>query len=208
VRVLLVRHGQTQYNADRRVQGQIDIPLNDIGRWQAERIGARLANYGPTTIFSSDLSRAADTARAIAAHHPSTPFVESDLLREVAYGVFEGMDGDEIVSRYPEEFRLWQEDRYGYMPPEAETIEQQRARAERAAELILERGNEGDTIVVVSHGAIMRSLVASFLRLEVTHQNLLHFDNTSLTAFERTPRGLQLRLSNCTAHLGDQAVFP
>jgi len=54
----------------------------------------------------------------------------------------------------------------------------------------------------------MRSLVATFLGLEVTQQSLLHFDNTSLTAFERTTRGLQLRLSNCTAHLGDQAIFP
>ena len=208
MRVLLVRHGQTDYNAERRVQGKIDIPLNDIGRWQAERIGARLASYGPTMIFSSDLSRAADTAQAIAAHHPETPFLKTETLREVGYGIFEGMDADEIVQAYPREFELWQGDRFGYMPPEAETIAEQRARAEGVAAMVLDHGRAGDTIIVVSHGAIMRSLVASFLRLDVSNQSLLYFDNTSLTAFEQTNRGMQMRLSNCTAHLGDQAIFP
>ncbi len=208
MRVFLVRHGQTDYNAERRVQGQIDIPLNDTGRWQAERVGARLSAYGPAKILTSDLSRAADTARAIAAHHSETPFVETELLREVGYGVFEGLNGDEIVGLYPEEFRLWQEDREGYMPPEAETIEQQRERAVRAAKLIESEGEEGSTIVVVSHGAIMRSLVAAFMHLEIEQQVLLHFDNTSLTALERGKRGMVLHLSNCTAHLGDSALFP
>jgi broad specificity phosphatase PhoE len=208
VRLLLVRHGQTQYNADRRVQGQIDIPLNDVGRWQAERIGARLSRYSPTMILSSDLSRAAETARAIADHHQTVPFQQSELLREVGYGVFEGLNGDDIVEKYPEEFRLWQEDRNGYMPPEAETIHEQRFRAAEAAKLIMEQGSEGDTIVVVSHGAIMRSLMATFMNLEIEQQVNLHFDNTSLTALERGQRGMVLRLSNDTSHLGDQAIFP
>jgi probable phosphoglycerate mutase len=208
VRVLLVRHGQTQYNADRRVQGQIDIPLNDMGRWQAERIGARLAAYHPAAIISSDLSRAADTARAIAAHHETVPFVQTELLREVGYGVFEGLAGDEIVEKYPQEFRRWQEDHNGYMPPQAETIDEQRARASEAARLIFEQGVDGDTIIVVSHGAIMRSLMADFLRLTVEQQVNLHFDNTSLTALERSRRGMILRLSNDTSHLGDHAIFP
>ncbi len=208
MRLLLVRHGQTDYNAERRVQGQIDIPLNDMGRWQAERIGARLATYAPTTIIASDLSRASDTARAIAAHHPDVPFVQTELLREVRYGIFEGMSGDEIVAKYPEEFRHWQEDREGFMPPEGESIHDQRERASRAVRKIMAYAREGETTVVVSHGAIMRSILADLMRLGVEQQHLLHFDNTSLTALEQGKRGMVLQLSNCTAHLGESAVFP
>lgn len=207
MRILLVRHGETQYNADRRVQGQIDIPLNDTGRWQAERIGARLARYEPDLILTSDLSRAAETARAIAAHHPAAPLLDSELLREIHYGVFEGLDAGEIQSNYPEEMRLWQESDDGYMPPGAETITQQRARAELATQWLRERSN-GGTIVVVSHGGIMRSLLGSLLSLEVEQQVRFHFDNTSLTALEETRRGLSLRLVNDTSHLGERAVFP
>ena len=208
MRIFLIRHGQTDYNAERRVQGTIDIPLNDTGRWQADRIGARLANYAPARIITSDLARAADTARAISALHPEVPFQETELLREVGYGVFEGLNGDEIVRSFPEEFRLWQEDREGYMPPGAETIHQQRARARLAADLIAEAGAPEETLIVVSHGAIMRSLVAAFMHLSIEQQVLLHFDNTSLTALEQGKRGMVLHLANCTAHLGERSIFP
>jgi probable phosphoglycerate mutase len=160
VQFLLVRHGQTQYNADGRVQGQIDIPLNEIGAWQAERIGERLKAYRPSAIFTSDLSRAADTARAIAAHHPAIPFLDTTLLREIDYGVFEGMHLPEIKQTYPEEYLQWREGDIGYTPPRAESIYEQRARASRAVKWVREHCSEG-TIVLVSHGGIMRALVAS-----------------------------------------------
>jgi broad specificity phosphatase PhoE len=167
-----------------------------------------LATYGPTRIVASDLARAADTARAVASHHPNVPYAETELLREVGYGIFEGLSGDEILATFPEEFRLWQQDHNGYMPPEAETIHEQRDRAARAAKMLLDEANEGETIIVVSHGAIMRSIMAAFLGLSIEQQSRLHFDNTSLTALEQGPRGMTLRLSNCTAHLGEQSIFP
>jgi probable phosphoglycerate mutase len=207
VQFLLVRHGQTQYNADGRVQGQIDIPLNDTGMWQAERIGERLSRYSPRAIITSDLSRAADTARAIAAHHPSVRFLETELLREVAYGVFEGMHLPEIKQTYPEEYLQWREGDIGYTPPDAESIYDQRARANRAVTWAREHCTEG-TIVLVSHGGIMRSLVANLLDLGIDQQVKFHFDNTSLTALEDTPRGMSLRLANDTSHLGERAAFP
>ena len=204
---LLVRHGQTQYNADGRVQGQIDIPLNETGTWQAGRIGERLKGYSPNAIFASDLSRAADTARAIAAHHPSIPFLETKLLREIAYGVFEGMHLPDIEQTYPEEYLQWREGDVGYTPPNAESIYDQRARASHAVNWVREHCANG-TIVLVSHGGIMRSLVANLLDLGIDQQVRFHFDNTSLTALEDTPRGMSLRLANDTSHLDEQSAFP
>jgi broad specificity phosphatase PhoE len=208
VRILLVRHGQTDYNASLRVQGQIDIPLNETGRWQAERIGMRLSTYSPGLILTSDLSRAADTAKSIARHHPNTPFEQTELLREVRYGVFEGLSREDITARYPEEFHLWQGNDDGYMPPEAETIDEQRARGNSVAKLLIDRGGEHDTTIVVSHGAIMRSIMASFLELSVAQQIRMHYDNTSLSVIELTSRGMMLRLSNDTSHLGERSHFP
>lgn len=207
VQFLLVRHGQTQYNADGRVQGHIDIPLNEVGAWQAERIGERLKQYRPSAIFSSDLSRAADTARAIAAHHPGISHLKTELLREVHYGVFDGMYLPEIKDTYPEEYLQWREGDIGYTPPKAESIYEQRARASRAVNWVREHCAEG-TIVIVSHGGIMRALVANLLDLGIDQQVRFHFDNTSLTALEDTPRGMSLRLANDTSHLGERAAFP
>lgn len=209
VRFLIIRHGQTDYNAQGRVQGQIDIPLNELGKWQAERVGERLKNYELSGIFASDLSRAHDTAKAVAQHHPHLTLLTNELLREVAYGVFEGMAIGEIEHTYPEEYLQWREGDIGYAPPGAENIYDQRARANQALIWVREHCTDANgTIVIVTHGTIERSLVANLLDFGIDQQMRLHYDNTSLTAIQETPRGLGLMLSNDTSHLGEKSNFP
>jgi probable phosphoglycerate mutase len=162
VRFLFIRHGQTDYNLTGRVQGQVDIPLNELGRWQAEQIGERLKSYELCGIFASDLSRAHDTAKAIGKHHPDLTILTSELLREVAYGVFEGMQLGDIEQTYPEEYLQWRQGDVGYAPPGAENIYEQRARAANAIIWIREHcTNAEGTVAVVSHGTIGRALSAS-----------------------------------------------
>src|SRR3954470_14964460 len=96
VRFLLVRHGESTYNAEGRIQGQQDAPLSERGRAQAERIAERVRGDAFDACFASDLSRAADTARAIMRYHSETPFEYTTLLREIRFGVFEGKIAPEI----------------------------------------------------------------------------------------------------------------
>lgn len=209
MRFLFIRHGQTEYNATGRVQGQVDIPLNDVGKWQAERIGERLKSYEIRGIVSSDLSRAHDTAKAIGQHHPKLAILTTELLREVAYGVFEGMQLGEIEQTYPEEYLQWRQGDIGYAPPGAENIYEQRARAANALIWVREHCVDAEgTMVVVTHGTIQRALVSNLLDFGIDQQMRLHFDNTSLTAIQETPRGLSLFLANDTSHLSDKSNFP
>mgnify|MGYP001083819413 CR=1 FL=1 len=105
-RVFVLRHGQTAWNASRRIQGHVDEPLDDIGRWQAQRLGQALAGEGIAAIYSSDLRRAHDTALALAAT-TGLPVVTQAKLRERAFGRFEGATHAEIEQRWPEEAARW-----------------------------------------------------------------------------------------------------
>jgi glucosyl-3-phosphoglycerate phosphatase len=161
-RLLLWRHGRTAYNASARLQGQVDIPLDDVGRWQARTAAAAmLARHTPARVVSSDLARAAATADALA-RMAGVP-VELDVrLRERGFGEWEGLTGEEIAARWPEDHALW---RAGGEPTRV-GAESRAVVAARTAEAIREIAGEMDrtqVLVVVSHGAAISSAVAELL---------------------------------------------
>jgi phosphoserine phosphatase len=207
VRFLLVRHGESTYNAEGRIQGQQDAPLSARGREQAARIGERLRSYTFDACYASDLARAADTARAIMRHHPAVPFELTTLLREIKFGIFEGRIMPEIAEMYPEEYAQWMEDRRAFVPPGAESGDDLSARAGRALRWLRERGHSG-TVLVVAHGAILNAFLGQFLRLDSESRYRFHFDNTALAVVEDEPFGPRLLLANDTSHLGPDAAFP
>lgn len=161
-RVLLWRHGRTAANAGARLQGQIDIPLDDVGRWQARTAtAALLARYEPTVIVSSDLSRARATAENLA-RATGLPITLDPRLRERGFGQWEGMSGTEIEQRWPGAFAAW---RLGGDPSGvgAETRAAVAARLYGAvSEHAAARGPD-DTLVVVSHGAAIALAVGAML---------------------------------------------
>ncbi|AEG44788.1 histidine phosphatase family protein [Isoptericola variabilis] len=166
--VVLLRHARTAYNATLRLQGQIDIPLDDVGRWQAAEGAAALASsHRAARIVSSDLERAADTAAAYAQALGGDVAVQTDVrLRERSFGAWEGMTGEEIAERWPEEYAAW---RRGHDPVEA-GAETKVAVAARMAEAVREHADalEGDeTLVVVSHGAAITLAVTTLLGIDV-----------------------------------------
>ncbi len=207
MRFLLVRHGESTYNAEGRIQGQQDAPLSERGRQQAERIGERLRTYQFDACYASDLSRAADTARAIMRHHPDVPFAFTTLLREIKFGIFEGRIMPEIAEMYPEEYAQWMENRRAFVPPGAESGDVLSARAGEALHWLQERGHRG-TVLVVAHGAILNAFLGQFLRLGGESRYRFHFDNTALAVVEDEPFGPRLLLANDTTHLGPDAAFP
>ncbi|MCC2318198.1 histidine phosphatase family protein [Cellulomonas chengniuliangii] len=163
-RVLLWRHGRTAHNASGRLQGQVDIPLDDVGLWQARTAAAALAaRYRPTRVVSSDLSRARATADALAAQ-VGLELVLDPRVRERSFGDWEGMTSDEIAARWPDEHAAWARGGEPHRPggeSRADVAERMReAVGEHAAGL-----GAGDTLVVVTHGAAISLAVGALLGL-------------------------------------------
>jgi glucosyl-3-phosphoglycerate phosphatase len=153
VRLVLWRHGQTVWNAERRFQGQSDIPLDETGRAQAERAARLLAALRPDMIVSSDLSRAAGTAVPLARLTGLDVVLDKDL-RERHGGSWEGLTDAEIRERYPEAHATW-------TPPDGEpavaVADRVAASLERVAAAVAEQVTDPDALaVVVSHGAALR----------------------------------------------------
>ena len=154
-RIYLVRHGATEWNLDKRAQGQADVALTDLGRRQAKEVAAALSPFKLDAVVSSDLVRAADTARAIAEEQGLE--VETDpLFREIDQGEWTGLPVDEIKQRWPE---LWGDARHYSTRPGGESPRQVRARALEGLKRVV-RSHPGGSVAIVSHGGTMRWLVA------------------------------------------------
>jgi probable phosphoglycerate mutase len=159
-RVFALRHGQTAWNADTRIQGQLDIGLNDTGRWQARRLAQALAaectGEPLAAIYSSDLSRALDTARALA-EATGTPLHTSPLLRERGFGVFEGHTHADIDRLWPEEAASWRRRDTGRGPDGGEALDTFYARCVPAV-CALAAAHLGQVIAIVAHGGVLDCL--------------------------------------------------
>ena len=156
--VLLVRHGATEWNETKRAQGQADIPLSPRGRAQAGDVARELSDMDIAAVYSSDLARALDTARAIAGEHGLEVEVDPGF-REVDQGEWTGLTTSEIKARWPE---LWGPARHYSARPGGESPAQVRERALAALERVVKEHPEA-TVVVVSHGGTIRWLSAEAL---------------------------------------------
>ncbi|MFD2839054.1 histidine phosphatase family protein [Populibacterium corticicola] len=165
--IVLVRHGRTAYNAAMRLQGQVDIDLDEVGQWQAETSAKVLTEIiAPTRILTSDLNRAIATARTIGACYGVEPIIDK-RVRERSFGPWEGMTGEEISARWPEEFAAWR----GGSEPTTVGIELKRDVAERMCAVILENAAQmadSETLMVVSHGAAISCAIAGLLGQDAT----------------------------------------
>ena len=183
--ILLIRHGETAWNAERRLQGHLDIPLNQEGERQARLLAAALAAEPLDLIVSSDLSRARQTAQAVASLR-GLPLQVDPALRERCYGGFEGLLYSEIEARFPREFAAWQgRDVDAVLPPGANRGESFRDFYARATGAILALGaaHAGKTIALVAHGGVLECAyrLAQDLPLE-TPRNFKVF-NASINRF-------------------------
>ncbi len=160
-RVYLVRHGATQLTAEDRFSGSAGVELSDEGRWQAERLGERLAREGVSAIYSSPLSRTMNTARIIAGQCGGEP-VPMDGLREISHGRWEGLTRGEVEERFGSEYASWEEDPFTFAPEGGESGVAVLARALPVLRTIVTR-HRGKCVLVVSHKATIRILISSLL---------------------------------------------
>ena len=151
--LLLIRHGETAWNAEHRIQGQLDIPLSPPGMLQSARLAECLASEPIDAVYSSELSRAWLTAAPLAARLGLEVIAES-RLRERSFGLFEGLTLDEIAARYPAEFAQWRARDLAWRPDGGESGQQLIDRVLSAAADVVAR-HAGQTVVLVSHGGVL-----------------------------------------------------
>jgi broad specificity phosphatase PhoE len=152
-RLLLARHGETDWNRVGRWQGHADPPLNDAGRRQARALAAEVERDGVAAVYSSDLRRASETAHVVA-DRLGLPVVEDPGLREIDVGSWSGLTRVEVRDRYPEGFARWLQGEIGH---DGETREELTDRVLGAVQRIA-AAHEGETVLVVTHGGAIRAL--------------------------------------------------
>ncbi len=192
--LVLVRHGETDWNVNHRFQGSSDVPLNEHGREQARKLANRWHNEKFDVVYSSDLSRAAETASIITPQAAIT----DQRLREISFGAFEGLTFPEIKDQYPEQWELWR--KREAPPPDGEDLSVVATRVQQFLNGILPKHQE-QRMLVVSHGGII-SLITCLL-LEHPPKKVWQFrlDNTSVTEFGFFPQGIVLLRLNDVCHL-------
>ena len=198
-RVVAVRHGETEWNAEMRMQGQLDTGLSARGRWQAARVAEALAGEGIEAIFASDLVRAHDTAKAIAAV-VGLPIATDTALRERSFGIFQGHTYAEIDSRWPDDAGRWRRHDPTFAPEGGESLVEVSARAVAAVARIAAPAR-GTTILVVSHGGILDCLYRAASGLDLAAPRSWELGNASINRLLFTGERFTLVGWSDTAHL-------
>lgn len=197
----LIRHGETDWNVERRCQGFSDSPLNETGRRQAEATARRLSNIEIEAVYSSSLGRAHVMARAIAKYH-KVPVRKSDALRELNQGEFEGLALSELMENHSEFLQQWFRDPADLKIPGGESMRELQDRAWSALEEIVGRHNDGN-VVVVSHNLCNMALLCRIMKLDLADFRRIQQDVAAINIVEfggRWPHPVVLRL-NDTCHL-------
>lgn len=203
--ILLIRHGETAWNAKKRLQGHLDIPLNAEGERQAAALGRALQNESLDAIIASDLQRARQTAHAIAAPRGMQVLIERGL-RERCYGAFEGMLHGEISQRYPQDYVAWQARDIDARFPQGENVaETLREFSQRAVGTIIRIAREDKyrKVALVSHGGVLECAYRAAQGIGFAHPRDFDILNASINRFVWNGTALQLCQWGDVAHLDD-----
>lgn len=201
MRLILIRHGETERNRQRRVQGRSDVAMNRVGRGQAEAIALALRGEKIQALYSSPLQRCLVTARAISRLLGVAIEVEPGL-QELNTGELDGLTAEEIASRYGSFWQQWHSNQLGWAQfPGGETLAEAQQRAWAAIQGIKERHGQG-TVLVVGHQFIIMVIVLQALELDLSHfRKLRPLANGALTILDFGEDGVTLTRYNDTCHL-------
>jgi probable phosphoglycerate mutase len=199
LRLIAVRHGQTESNATRRYVGQSDSPLTPVGREQVARLKERFASVTFDAVYSSDLGRALTTAQALTEPH-GHPIVQDPRLRERDYGEFEGRIYDDVRAEHPELYAAL--DRFSTTTPMpgGESVDEVFARVGSFCDNLM-ADPPGENVVLVAHGGVVRALLGTLLDLPFRAVRWARCENTSVSVFEYEGGMWCLDRWNDTCHL-------
>jgi alpha-ribazole phosphatase len=200
MRLIVVRHGATQHNAEARFTGQSDAPLSALGVTQAQAVARRLRFVRLSTVVSSDLARATQTAQEIIKDRPSLELRLDPDLREIALGAWEGLTYAEVQSREPDALAAWRNDPINGLPPGGETALALQRRVIRA--FARWRNTESESALLwVTHGGVIAALLCHVLDRDLARRWQFRRDNASITEFDVGAEYVIVMRVNDTAHL-------
>ncbi len=190
--LLLIRHGETAWNAEHRIQGRLDVPLSATGIWQTRQLAQRLANERIDAVISSDLARAWMTGAPLADLH-SLDMIAEPRLRERAFGIFEGKTLDEIAAEHPDELAAWRSRDVDWCVPEGESGAEFIARVLEAMQDVV-LAQSGRTVALVTHGGVLDVVYrnARSLSWDAPREHLML--NASINRLQAHPAPLRLEI--------------
>lgn len=183
--LVLVRHGRTSYNTERRFQGQLDIPLDDVGRLQTTSLARYLAGRSFARLLTSDLARARETALRLG-EELHLAVEDEPRLRECGFGDWEGVALTEVRRRWTERYRQWVHD--SLPPPGGESYPEVRARVSGLLSELL-GAHPSDNLLLVSHSTTIKMLIGDCLGIAVPPSRKLRLAECSVSELEHLPMG-------------------
>lgn len=198
--LLLIRHGETDWNNERRIQGNTDTPLNANGIAQARQLAARIAKDKIDALYSSPLERARVTAEIIGQHCGIAPVLDP-RLKENGLGDLEGLTVAEFEQRFPELYQGWIKSVDHFTLPNEEPPAQLRERIIAFLDELRARHPNGSRVGIVTHGGTINMFVSMLIGLEVNKRSPFWFDNASITLADLTGSRPRVKLLNDTCHL-------
>ena len=203
-RIIAIRHGETSWNVDTRIQGHLDIPLSANGRWQAERLAGALREEPLAAIYASDLTRAWETAQYVG-RAQGIAVTKEIGLRERGFGDFEGKTFAEIEVLLPDQSMRWRKRDPEFSPAGGESLVTLRSRVISAAQRLAAL-HPGELIAMVGHGGVMDVLYRAATRLDIQAPRTWALANAAINRLLWTPEGFSLVGWADTHHLDDDSL--
>ena len=200
-RIILIRHGETEWNRLHRFQGRSDIPLNPKGNNQACALALALKNETITAIHSSPLVRAIETASHIGRFHPSTPLIKEPGLMEMDLGDFEGMEAQQWALRHQDFRKAWENNPATLSMPGGESLQEVQYRALNTLNRISESYGPDCTLLICSHNFVIVSLLCFASKIPLDQFRELRQDTAALNILYKVGTGFQVEKVNDRRHL-------
>jgi broad specificity phosphatase PhoE len=202
IRILLIRHGETDWNRIHRFQGRSDLPLSKEGREQARALALALKDEPIKAIYSSPLARAMETARFVKAYHPSAPCYQEDGLIEMDLGEFDGMEANHWIKAYPDFCKMWLEAPSSITMPGGESLQDVQERAIETLERITQRHEPECTLLMSSHNFVNLTLLCHVLDVSLDCFRDLRQGTAALNVLYKQGGRLWAEVVNDRSHLG------
>jgi broad specificity phosphatase PhoE len=199
VNIILIRHGETDWNTEQIFRGRIDVPLNQLGLSQAEAVGLSLKNRTIDALHSSPLKRAFETAKMLAKGR-NLEIISEDGFIDINFGLWQGIPHQKVKEDFKDLYARWISKPHTVTFPEGESLEEVKDRSEKALDTII-KSNPGKTVGIVSHRVVNKVLLCAVLGLDLSHFWYIRQDTCAVNSFEHKEGNYYLSCLNDTCHL-------